>query len=196
MPLSSFSAMGNLARQVQANADDERRRLERTLHDGAQQRFVAVTTTLALARRRLDAGEDGALDLLDQATEEAQRCLEDLRDLARDIYPAVLAERGLASALNDLARRAEAPVEVTAAPEDRLPEPTELAAYLVAVAAIEHVESEATISATTDEGELRLEISGATLEEPELEALSDRMGALGGSLELTSDRTVRARLPL
>lgn len=184
--------MGNLARQVLANADAERRALERTLHDGAQQRFVAVTTTLALARRRLDTGEDGALELLDQATEEAQRCLEDLRDLARDIYPTVLAERGLASALNDLARRAGAPVEVSRVPEVRLPEQVELAAYLVAADALRHVDGEARLSVTVEDGALVLEIEGATLKAAELE---NRVGALGGSLDVTA-AAVRAALPV
>jgi signal transduction histidine kinase len=175
--------MGNLARQVLANADAERRRLERVLHDGAQQRFVAVTTTLALARRRLDAGDDGALELLDQASEEARRCLEDLRELARDIYPAVLAERGLASALNDLARRAPVPVQVDA-PEGRFPEPVELAAYLVAAKAIERAADEVTIAVEAQPAELRLHVEGATLEDVELH---DRVGALGGRLEVGRD---------
>ena len=181
--------MGNLARQVLANADAERRRLERALHDGAQQRFVAVTTTLALARRRLDAGDEGAIELLDQASAEAQRCLEDLRELARDIYPAVLAERGLASALNDLARRAPVPVDVEA-PDERFPEPAELAAYLVAARALEQAEDDVTITVTVEPGELRLQISGATLDEAELE---DRVGALGGRLEVNLS-TVDCRL--
>src|SRR5919201_6560315 len=91
--------MGTLARRVQVTSDADRKRLERALHDGAQQRLVAATTTLGLALRRLEAGEEGAAELVEEASEEARRCIEELRDLARDIYPAVLAERGLASAL-------------------------------------------------------------------------------------------------
>src|SRR3954453_11981362 len=86
------------------------KRLERALHDGAQQRLVAATTTLGLAQRRLAEGEPGAGELVEEAVEELRRCAEDLRDLARDIYPAVLAERGLGSSLQDLARRAPGPV--------------------------------------------------------------------------------------
>src|SRR5437764_4304499 len=124
--------MGSLARRVLVTSDAERKRLERALHDGVQQRLVAATTTLGLAVKRLEAGEEGAVELAGEASAELARCLEDLRDLAREIYPAVLAERGLESALNDMARRAPVPVEVTAAPTQRLPEAVEIAAYRVA----------------------------------------------------------------
>src|ERR671935_373776 len=122
--------MGTLARRVLVTSDAERKRLERALHDGAQQRLVAATTTLALALRRLEAGEEGAAALVEEASAELGRCVEDLRDLARDIYPAVLAERGLASALNDLARRAAGVVDLEVS-EERFPEAVELALYLV-----------------------------------------------------------------
>src|SRR4051794_30736455 len=119
--------MGSLARRVQVTSDAERKRLERTLHDGAQQRLGAATTTLGLALRRLEAGEEGAAELVREASNELSRCVEDLRDLAREIYPVVLAERGLASALNDLAARAPAPVELVEMPEGRAPEAVEVA---------------------------------------------------------------------
>src|ERR1041384_5214694 len=99
--------MGSLARRLLVSSDADRKRLERSLHDGAQQRVVAASTTLGLALRRFEGGEQGAAGLVEEALQELQRCADDLRDLARDIYPAVLAERGLGSALNDLARRSE-----------------------------------------------------------------------------------------
>jgi len=123
--------MGSLARRLLVTSDAERKRLERLLHDGAQQRLVAATTTLGLAQRRLAEGEEGAQELVDEAQEELKRCVEDLRDLARDIYPAVLAERGLDSALNDLVRRAPGTVELTGESGERLPEPVEVTAYLL-----------------------------------------------------------------
>src|SRR5690242_20102656 len=103
--------MGRLARRVQVSSDAERKRLERALHDGAQQRLVAATTTLGLAQKKLHAGESGADQLVEEASAELQRCVEDLRDLARDIYPAVLAERGLAGALHEAARQARGPID-------------------------------------------------------------------------------------
>jgi signal transduction histidine kinase len=194
--------MGSLARRMLVASDAERRRLERMLHDGAQQRLVAISTTLALARRRLDAGEEGALELLEQTGEETMRCLEDLRDLAREIYPAVLSERGLASAINDLARRSGAPVEVTAAPDERLPEAVEIAAYFVVADSLSHVDQEsgASVASEVRDGELVVSVSGAALGHDELERLGDRVGALGGRLEAATGSDgapfVRAVIPL
>lgn len=167
-------------------ADAERRALERALHDGAQQRIAALNATLALAGRRLDGTCNGdAAELVTQAGEEAKRCLEDLRALARLIYPTVLTERGLASALNDLAHRSRGFVEVVEAPEGRFPEPTELAVYLVAAEALSTLgeSGDATVGAELIEGELRLRISGASLAGDQLERLGDRVEALGGRLE-------------
>jgi signal transduction histidine kinase len=194
--------MGSLARQVLATADAERRRLERALHDGAQQRVAAVAATLALAQRRLEAGDDGARELVDQAAEEVGRCLEDLRQLARDIYPAVLSECGLASALNDLARRAPVPVEVTAAPDRGLPEAVELAAYLVVSEALCNLgeDSKATLSAEVRDRELTVEVHGAALGAGQAERLANRVEALGGRLgaraEVGEKPVVRAVVPV
>jgi signal transduction histidine kinase len=181
------------------SADAERRRLERMLHDGAQQRLAAVNTTLALAERRLEAGEQDALELVREAAAEVKRCLEDLRDLAREIYPAVLAERGLGAALNDLARRAPGFVDVGAAPDARLPEQVEIAAYLVASEALAGAREtdEVTVTAHLHGGELRLDLGGATLAGESLERLGDRVTALGGTLRADgAKRTVRAVIPL
>jgi signal transduction histidine kinase len=167
-------------------ADAERRALERALHDGAQQRIAALNTTLVLAERRLNGTCPGnAVELLTQASEEAKRCLEDLRDLARLIYPAVLAERGLASALTDLAHRSPGFVEVVETPEARFAEPVELAAYLVASEALSSLgeSGDATLGAEVVDGELRLWLRGASLSGEQLERLRDRVEALGGRLE-------------
>ena len=181
----NVASMGDLARQVQENADAERRHLERALHDGAQQRLAALSATLGLARRRLAAGEEGALELLEQAGEEAQRCLEDLRDLAREIYPAVLEGRGLASALKDLAGRAGV-VEIRAVPEERLPEPVELAGYLAVSAALARGTRPVDVSARVVEGQLVVEVRGVAPGAAELDALRGRVEALGGRLEALS----------
>jgi signal transduction histidine kinase len=192
--------MGDLARQVQETADAERRHLERALHDGAQQRLAALSATLAVARRRLDAGEEGGLELLGQVSDETQRCLDDLRDLARKIYPAALDARGLAVALRDLAFRAEVPVEVTMAPEERLAEHVELAAYIVVSDALAHATRPVQVSARVVEGQLLVEVRGAAPGTPELDGLRGRLEALGGRLEASSpsdgEPYLRATIPL
>jgi signal transduction histidine kinase len=189
--------MASLARRVLATSDAERKRLERELHDGAQQRLVAATTTLGLALRRLEAGEEGASALVEEASDEARRCIEELRDLARDIYPAVLAERGLASALNDLARRAAGPVEVDGPPDERLPEDVELTAYLVVYDALMSLPDggEASVSARLTNESLALEIHGVGLAADQLERLRDRVETLDGSIEGNGE-SVSARLPV
>jgi signal transduction histidine kinase len=193
--------MGSLARRVLVASDAERKRLERALHDGAQQRLVAATTTLGLAVRRLEAGENGASELLQQAAEEARLCLDDLRDLARDIYPTVLSERGLPSALKDLARRADGFVEVEAAPEERLPEAAELTAYLLVAEALAGLadDAEAVVSARVEDGALVVEVRGASLDGDQLSGLANRVAGLDGRIEGGSGANgglLRASIPL
>lgn len=118
----------------------ERRRLERDLHDGAQQRLVALALTLRLAREKLDAEPGEAGRLLDRSREELDRALRELRDLARGIHSAVLADRGLGAAVAALGERAPLPVEVVSELSDRgLPERVELAAYFVVCEALTNV---------------------------------------------------------
>jgi signal transduction histidine kinase len=190
--------MGSLARRLLVTSDAERKRLERELHDGAQQRLIAATTTLGLAQRRLAVGEPGAQELVDEATEELKRCVEDLRDLARDIYPAVLAERGLASALHDLVRRAPGTVELVGESPEILPEPVAVTAYQLLDEVLGGLADgdEARVSALGSNGELVVEIHGAGLEAEQLERLGGRVQALGGSIEVTPEPSVRAAIPL
>src|ERR671922_2669443 len=114
------------ARQrIIAAADAERRRIERDLHDGAQQRMVAVAITLGLAEAQFKTDPDQAHKLIAQAREEAQLAVKELRELARGIHPAVLSEHGLGPALQSLATRAPVPVEVSGVPAARLRAPVE-----------------------------------------------------------------------
>src|SRR6185295_11824020 len=117
--------------RIIAAADAERRRIERDLHDGAQQRLVALALNLRMAEQRVESGDPGAAELVRQAGEEAQHALKELRDLARGIHPAILTNRGLSAALEDLASRATVPVDVVAKPGERLADPVEAAAYFV-----------------------------------------------------------------
>jgi len=124
-------------RRIVTAGDEQRRRIERDLHDGAQQRHVALALELRLAQRELGAELDPEIDrILATAVDELQVAVEELRELARGVHPAVLTEEGLAGALESLANRTPVPVEIVSAPEDRLPREIEAAAYFVACEAI------------------------------------------------------------
>jgi signal transduction histidine kinase len=190
--------MASRTRRLLVMTDAERKRLERALHDGAQQRLVAAATTLGLALRRLEAGEEGASELVEEASAELGRCAEDLRDLARDIYPAVLAERGLESALTDLARRATGPVDVEASLHERLPEAVELTAYLVVCEALEGMGAEASVAVRVEGGSLVVDVRGASGGE-QLARLQERVEALDGSIDSRTDgrgHSLRVLLPI
>ena len=151
------------ARIVEAG-DEERRRLERNLHDGAQQRLVALSLDLRLCERRLAAGDPAAGELLQRATADLASALEELRELARGIHPAILSDKGLVPALEMLAGRAAIPVELCAALDDRLPPPVEAAAYyLVAEAltnAAKHAEaSSVNVQVTRGNGRAVVEVA-------------------------------------
>src|SRR5688500_18117962 len=120
-------------------ADAERRRIERDLHDGAQQRMVAVALTLGLAESQLERDPASAAQLIAQAREEAQLAVKELRELARGIHPALLSDRGLGPALEALAARAPVPVEITGVPEAPLPREIEAAAYFCTAEALTNV---------------------------------------------------------
>ena len=117
------------------SAEDERRRIERDLHDGAQQRLVALAMDLGMARAKLETDPAAATALVGEAHEEAKRALAELRDLARGIHPAVLADRGLDAAISALAARSPVPVGVEVA-TGRLPGPVESTAYFVVAEAL------------------------------------------------------------
>ena len=197
--------------RIIAAADAERRRIERDLHDGAQQRLVALSLTLRMAETRAEKGDPEAADLIRNAGEEAGLALKELRDLARGIHPAILTNRGLAAALDDLAARATVPVEVTAAPAERLADQVEAAAYFVVSECLANVDkhaqaSEASVSVRTDGDRLEVEVAddgagGADTENGSgIQGLRDRVGALGGRLEVESPEAggtrVRASIPL
>ena len=190
------SALQDSRARIIAAADAERRRLERDLHDGAQQRLVAMSMSLGMARRRLAKGEDIG-ELVAGAEHELHAAISELRDLARGIHPAVLTDRGLAPAVRDLAQRSQVPVELGELPEERLPGPVEAAAYFTVSEALTNVAKYADATAARVElrtaGE-RLEIEvaddgvGGAVREggTGLRGLADRLGALGGELGVHS----------
>jgi PAS domain S-box-containing protein len=191
-------------------SDAERRRLERNLHDGAQQRLVATSLTVRMAARRL-ADDPTAREMLDRAGDELIRALEELRELARGLHPAVLSDHGLRAAIEAVADRAPVPVTVDVPAGERLPETIEAAAYFVVCEALTNVAkyahaSEARVRVERSDGQAQVEVvddgvggadeSGGS----GLRGLADRVEALGGRLVVTSPAgqgtTVRARLPV
>ena len=190
--------------------DAERRRLERNLHDGAQQRLASLALSLRLARDRLGDGDGEAAELLASAGEELGLALDELRELARGIHPAVLSERGLRPALEGAAARAPLPVELTVC-DGRLPEAIEVAVYYVVLEALANVvkyagASTATVSVARADGAVVVEVGddgvgGADAAKGSgLSGLADRVEALGGALEVESatdgGTRVRAEIPL
>jgi len=185
--------------RIAAAADEERRRIERDLHDGAQQRLVALALELRSAQRQLaDSGDPDMQRLLASTADELQVAVEELRDLAQGIHPGILTQGGLAYALEALAARAPLPVTVTATSERFSPE-IEATAYFVACEALTNVvkhsgASSAEIGARRDNGTLVLEVSddgagGAGLDGGSgLRGLTDRVEAVGGLLLVESSR--------
>jgi signal transduction histidine kinase len=196
------------ARLVEAG-DTERRRLERNLHDGAQSRLVALAINLRLARAGFEDGSPAAA-LVEESIGEVRESLDELRELARGIHPAVLSEHGLEPAVRSLAARAPLPVEVVGGPGGRLPAAVETAAYFVVSEALANVAKYAhaggaTVRMERDDGRLLVEVSddgvgGAAVDAGSgLRGLSDRVAALDGALDVSSPpgggTRLRARLP-
>jgi len=196
--------------RIVAAGDDARRKLERNLHDGAQQRLVSISLSLRLAQGQLEKNPAGAQEVLEASREELARALEELRELARGIHPAVLTDRGLEAALESLAARAPLPVEIEG-PRASLPAAVEAAAYYVVSEALANVTKYAQASSVkvtveqvngcafvevADDG-----IGGADPERGSgLRGLADRIASLNGKLAIDSPpgagTRVRAEIPL
>ena len=190
-------------------AEAERRRIERDLHDGAQQRLVALAMDLVMARAKLETDSAAGAALVGEAHEEAKRALAELRDLARGIHPAVLADRGLDAAISALAARSPVPVGVDVT-TGRLPDPVESAAYFVVAEALtnaaKHAQAaEIGVRITRHRDLLIVEVidDGAGGADPArgtgLRGLADRVAAVDGHLTVTSPpggpTVIRAELP-
>ena len=188
-----------------AAADAERKNLERNLHDGAQQRLVSISIALRLAHARLRTSPEEASALIGGASEELSHALDELRELARGIHPAVLTDRGLAPAVGALAERAPLPVTIESELDERLPAAVEAAAYYVVSETLTNVAKYA--GATSVAIRLRREGDRAFVEvsddgiggaNPELgsglRGLADRVEALNGKLGVESDSGVGTRV--
>jgi signal transduction histidine kinase len=183
--------------RIVAFGDAERRRVERNLHDGAQQRLVNLSLALGIARTQVGTTSDKEIALaLDEAAAELRLAVAELRELARGIHPVILSEAGLGPALTSLAERSPIPVTVTAVPPDRLPSRVEETAYYVACEALANAAKHAhatavTISARRLNGDVRVEVSddgvgGANPNGSGLRGLADRVAALDGELRVHS----------
>jgi signal transduction histidine kinase len=167
------------ARIIEAG-DAERRRLERDLHDGAQQRLVGLLFALRLLQGRLRWDKDHGLRArLDEVDGELRGAIDELRSLAHGIHPAILSDEGLAAALEGLAEAVPAPLHIAAVPQERLPPAVETAAYLVIAGAVKA--GPARVSATRRDGVLVVDIETEAAPE-RLADLEDRVGALDGTV--------------
>jgi signal transduction histidine kinase len=197
------------ARLVEAGAT-ERRRIERDLHDGAQQRLISIAMSLGLAEARLPEDPLSAAPIVREAREALGLALSELRELSQGIYPSVLSERGLAAALDDLARSAVLPVSLVSRLPSGLPAPVEAAAYFVVSEALANAAkhshgSDVRVTAAIVGARLVVEVAddgiggaggaGGT----GLRGLADRVEALGGTLTVASPpgrgTTIKAELP-
>ena len=197
------------ARIVEAS-DEARRRIERDLHDGAQQRLLTLALSLRMAKDQLSGSPDPtARKVLEEAEDEMRLAITELRELAQGIHPAVLTEQGLAAAVEMLAENASVPVLVDI-PEERFPSPVEATAYFVVSEALSNVAkyadaSRVTVTVRAEMGTLIVEIlddgnGGADpLGGTGLRGLADRVAALDGQMSITSEpgrgTTVRAQIP-
>jgi signal transduction histidine kinase len=192
------------ARIVEAG-DTERQRLERNLHDGAQQRLVSMSLGLGIAADKIDDDPATARKLIGGAREELTQALSELRDLAEGIHPAILTDRGLNHALERLAERAPVPVDLDVRLADRLPEPIEAAAYYVVAEALTNVAKyaqaqRARVTVSDGHGALRVEIAddGVGGADPRggsgLRGLDDRVQAFGGRLDVDSQPGAGTRI--
>ena len=187
-------------------ADEERKRIQRNLHDGAQQRITAVLLNLGRLREKPEERQE----LLSAAIDELAAGLEEIRALASGLHPAVLSERGLVAALRALALAAPLEVELATVPDKRLPEPVEAAAYYVVAEALANVHKHAgatrvVVHAAQEDHRLVVEVAdngvgGADDEGSGLRGLADRVEALGGRLSLDSPpgggTRLRAEIPV
>jgi signal transduction histidine kinase len=196
-----------------AAQDEERRKLERNIHDGAQQQLVALAVKARLARTLTERDPGKAGEMLAQMESETQQALEDLRDLARGIFPPLLADQGLAAAVESQARKAAIPVEVVPDGVGRYPQSVEAAIYFSVLEALQNVAkyagaTRAQVCVSAEGEELAFEVTddGAGFDPARtgdgtgLQGMADRLASLSGTLHVSSavgsGTTVSGAIPL
>jgi signal transduction histidine kinase len=196
---AQLQELGASRARIVGAADAERRKLERDLHDGAQQRIVTLPLAIQLLRTQLGpTAPPETAKALQAADGELRTALEELRDVAHGLYPAVLTDEGVAAAVETLADRSPIPIEIGGLPSERYPLAVEIAAYFTIVEAVKGA-AEASVSVEGNHGSLVVRVTsrmnpGQAEREVRLVAVGDRVGALGGSLEI-GESTVRAEIP-
>ena len=200
-------------RRLVAAQDAERRRLERNIHDGAQQQLVALQVKQRLVEGTIEREPSKALGMMSQLQADTTEALETLRDLARGIYPPLLADQGLGAALESQARKSPIPISVEAVGVARHPQEVEAAVYFCALEALNNLAkyadaSRATVSLSQSNGTLTFAVSddGVGFDVARgssgtgLQGMADRIDAIGGSLEIRSapgeGTTIRGRVPI
>ncbi|CAN5727233.1 hypothetical protein BH18ACT17_BH18ACT17_00030 [soil metagenome] len=200
-------------RRLVAAQDEERRKLERNIHDGAQQQLVALQVRQRLVEQLIERDPTKAKEMVGQLQEDTAAARDDLRDLARGIYPPLLADKGLEAALTAQARKSAVPVEVDAHAIERFSQDIEAAVYFSTLEALQNTAkyagaSRATVTLSRANGSLAFTVSddgagfdpSATGYGTGLQGIADRLGALDGELEVTSSpgsgTTVTGRVPV
>jgi signal transduction histidine kinase len=200
-------------RRLVSAQDEERRKLERNIHDGAQQQLVALAVKARLARRLTDRDPAKAAEMLDQFEAETQRALEDLRDLARGIYPPLLADKGLVDAIAAQARKSTVHVDVESDGVGRYPQELEAAVYFSVLEALQNIAKYAqaahvVIRLETTDGAFTFEVQDdgqgfdpdATGYGTGLQGMADRLAALDGHVSVASrpgnGTTVAGQIPI
>ncbi len=193
-----FEELKASRRRIVSAQDEERRRLERDIHDGVQQRLLALALTLKMTAARVGHDPNEAvIESLDDAAGEARETLVELRRLARGIHPAIITEGGLVAALESLAERTPLPVEMQVPDPERLPAPVEVTVYYVVAEALTNAvkhaaASKVAVDVVRSDGRILVEVvddgSGGALASPGsgLSGLGDRVAALGGHLQIDS----------
>jgi signal transduction histidine kinase len=179
--------------RIVATADAERRELERDLHDGAQQRLVAVALAIRLARRQIAAADAGLVAHLADAEAGVRTAVVELREVAHGLFPAVLAEEGLRAALEELSEHAPRLVPHSL-PAGRFPAEVESAAYFATVESLRLAEGEVTVDAVAEHGCLRLAIDAGGALDGAMTQIRDRVGAAGGTVAVR-DGELRVEMP-
>jgi signal transduction histidine kinase len=199
-------------RRIVTAQDERARKLERDIHDGAQQQLVALSVKLGLAEQLASRDADKTTRLLAELKSDTADALENVRDLARGIYPPVLADHGLAAALEAQARKSPIPVRLSANGSGRYPPEIEAAIYFCCLEALQNIAkyaeaNDATIRLGRSNGDLTFEVTDdgrgfdpATVEGSGLTNMRDRVEAVGGALDVSSTpgsgTTVRGRIPV
>lgn len=218
---ASLEQLAERNRELQASrlrivnaSDSSRRAIERNLHDGAQQHLVALAVKLGIARQMIESDQvEGISGLLEDLRGDVQATITELRELAHGIYPPLLRDRGLGEALRAAAGRSPLPCTVSVELPGRYPEPVETAAYFVCLEAMQNAAKYAgaeaclTVRVSAEDGLLRAELSddGAGFDPAQVAEghgflnMRDRLGAIGGTLEVASrpgqGATLRAAIP-